>query len=115
MCAETLRKARIVDTIGVGQYVCGHKKCAKKQIPQIGKVPAKFMEPPRTAAVWCQRWNTGPATTYLNGPSVQFRLACTKADVAVVKGPTQSITFGEMPASNKLTSTRTVPKNMLNG
>ena len=75
----------------------------------------KFFSPPRSAAVWCQRWKTGVAITYLNGPSVQSRLACTKAECAMVIGPSTTKTFGEMPASNKTTSATTLPKNRLTG
>ena len=35
--------------------------------------------------------------------------------MAVVNGPTHSITFGEMPASSSATSTSTVPSKILTG
>src|SRR3981189_1609630 len=82
---------------------------------QTGKVPAKLVLPPSARQVWCQRWNTGVASTYLNGPSVQLRLACTNAEWNVVKGPTQSMVFGEIPAISKMTSTAIVPTNRWTG
>src|SRR3954453_21864787 len=90
-----------------------------RQVPnsksQIGNVPAKLVSPPSASEVWCQRWNTGVASTYLNGPKVQFRLACTKAEWKVVKGATQTMTFGEMPAISRTTSTPIVPSTRLTG
>src|SRR5436853_7562176 len=82
---------------------------------QIGNVPAKLVLPPVFSAVWCQEWNTVVASTYLNGPSVQFRLACTKAEWKVLNGPTHSMTLGEIPASSRMTSTAIVPRNRLTG
>src|SRR6201987_906611 len=82
---------------------------------QSGNVPAKLVLPPCSSAVWCQRWNTGVASTYLNGPSDQLRLACTNAEWNVVNGPTQSMMLGEMPAISNMTSTAMVPRNRLTG
>src|SRR5690349_24868837 len=82
---------------------------------QIGNVPAKLVLPPSAMGVWCQRWTTDVARTYLNGPSVQLRLACTKAEWKVVKGPTQSMIFGEIPVISRMTSTEFVPITRLTG
>src|SRR6185312_10780744 len=77
------------------------------------KVPAKFLSP--CSSVWCQRWNTGPATTYLNGPKVQSRLACTKAEETVANGPITRNTSEVMPESSDRTSTSTLPSTILIG
>ena len=67
---------------------------------------AKFRLPPSSGKVWCQRWNTGVASTYFSGPSVQLRLACTNSAIAVCNGTMNRSAAGDTPTYSMITSAR---------
>src|SRR3954452_23806930 len=105
---------RLVLAVIVREPVFRHSERSKQQIPE-GKSAGKV-----SVATLLQRGvmpavKTGLASTYLKGPRVQLRLAWTNAEWKVVKGPTQSITLGDIPAISNTTSTMMVPRNRLAG
>src|ERR1700730_16157297 len=75
----------------------------------------KLVLPPSSGSVWCQRWKTGVASTYFKGPSVQLRLAWTKAAVVVSNATRNSSTAGETPRNSMTAGTRNGPSHRLTG
>ena len=107
--AEARRKDAIRDAIARRKYSRRHVEGAENDIEQR-KSSGEILFAAGSRRRVMPAMKTGEATTYLKGPSVQSRLACTKAECARVKGASRTKTLGDIPAKIMTTPASTALK-----
>src|SRR6478672_8282417 len=109
-----VRNVPITSAVVFRQPVFRHPERAKQEVPDRKR-------PGEIGVAALLRRRVMPAVKDRGGEHVSERAKCPvqigvdKGRVNVVNGPTQSITLGEMPAINRMTSTAIVPRKRLAG